>query len=938
MPKRCSSRVPHSLEACMDAGVDQEERGERFAFGDKARRHYEAAYALYRQGTELAADSPDAWYNAARVQYILGSTLYWPKTAHDALTKALELYATALCHTTQEQSSVPSATRLDILSNMAYAFQALADLQDTYCYWTDEMRNRVQQALNTLQFNDQELSFSCLYLVALRLLESTEQGQMAVVQPMFQSQDATTASFCNPISSTASLEFTSSLVAPSSLLETYNDQMTCAKELISQANHDTLADAFKRALEIEQRASSYETSIPSPIGAQQSPEGEWEDQCRALHWSSFSVQIAAAQRAFELAQEINHSWPTEANDIQRVVQLQQQVQQYASETLASPPIPESMTSVRSTGAAQHDAELQVERLCDIADHAQSLAPILIYSHLDKSLAWDLMSCGTRCLLAAASALKSPATSTSVSASSLARADAPSAWIPRKDARPVKGSNSSTQVSRTRSSISLSLAQLALLRTHPRLRAEHSAAAETHIKSLANARVYLRHALLDHGAGWLIQMKPLDKQQEAEPMIYGRALAHIPPDGWEAMAQHVDMLLLGVHTLALTIYERLNHEQDCSALFSEINAWSGGIWSLYHGNAPVWSHALEPDSSVHHLFDTEVLSSMRSTADTEETVLPKSSAKQETDLSSSPSRDSQQSNQRTPNRINTQARGAMSSDPSLNVQGSENSLKRGAYRAIPDDAPPSLIQRRNETGAKVPRLTLDQQGEAPGFRGLHLDPMSMSRSAPAHHSAFGNESNLPGSPLYLRQRERGSNRLPRGPLRESDQLPRSSSPHISTYDSHGAYGGASRAYVPPLAINSPAYHINPGSHRPVLKHPYDTELDGDSSSLQPGSNRAQFLSLFSNFYDSLSDSRTLKATLEHQIHASNTLLQTLQRSNQVLEDSVDRRIRQESQGLESRFSRLEYRLEQIEQRMEEALRRLTPDSPPNHEEHLHRKPG
>ncbi|WFD00663.1 hypothetical protein MYAM1_003414 [Malassezia yamatoensis] len=839
--------------------------------------------------------------------------MYWPTTAHDALTKALELYATALSHTSQEQNSVPSATRLDILSNMAYAFEAIADLQDTYCYWNNELRHRVQQALSILQFNTQELSFCCLYLVALRLLEYTEQGQMAVIQPMLGSQDANTVSFCDPTSSTASLQFTSSLVAPSSLLETYNDQMTCAKELIAQASHDTLADALRRAMEIEQRASSYITSLTSWVGAQQSPEGEWEDQCNALRWSSFSVQIAAAQRAFELAQENNGSWPTEANDLQRVIELEQQVQQHALESLASPPIPESLTSVRSTGAAQHEAELQVERLCDIADHAQSLAPILIYSTLDKSHAWNLISCATRCLLAAASALKSPATSASVSASTLTHAEAPSAWIPRKEARPVKGSNSSTKVSRTRSSISLSLAQLSLLRTNPRLRAEHSAAAETHRKSLANARVYLRHALLDHGAGWLIQMKPLDVQQEAQPMIYARALAHIPPDGWEAMAQHVDMLLLGVQTLALMIHEGLMQEQDCSALFAEINAWSGGIWSMYQA--------------------------MRCAADTAEKDFSKSfAAKQETDLPSSPGGDSQQSNQRTPSWKNTQARGAMSSDPSSKIHGAETSLKRGSHRAVPDDAPPSLIQRRNETGAKVPRLTLDQQGEAPGYRTLHLDPMSMSRSAPAHHSAFGNESNHPGSPLYLRQRERGPNRLPRGPLREPDQLPRPSSPHVFTYDSHGAYGGVSRAYVPPLAMNSPAYHANASSQRPVPKHPYETEPDGDSSSLQLGSNRAQFLSLFSNFYDSLSDSRTLKATLEHQIHASNTLLQTLQRSNQVLEDSVDRRIHQQSQGFELRFSRLEYRLDQIEQRMEEALRRLSPDSPPNQEMHLHQKPG
>lgn len=82
------------------------------------------------------------------------------------------------------------------------------------------------------------------------------------------------------------------------------------------------------------------------------------------------------------------------------------------------------------------------------------------------------------------------------------------------------------------------------------------------------------------------------------------------------------------------------------------------------------------------------------------------------------------------------------------------------------------------------------------------------------------------------------------------------------------------------------------------------------------NKAHFLSLFSSFYDSLSDSRALKTTLEHQINASNALLQTLQRSSQVLEDAVEQRVRQYTQVWESRLSRMEERLARIEARLAE----------------------
>jgi len=56
--------VLNSLESCMDAGVDQEERGERFAVGTKAERHYQQALDLYRQAAGYDPSSVDALYNA----------------------------------------------------------------------------------------------------------------------------------------------------------------------------------------------------------------------------------------------------------------------------------------------------------------------------------------------------------------------------------------------------------------------------------------------------------------------------------------------------------------------------------------------------------------------------------------------------------------------------------------------------------------------------------------------------------------------------------------------------------------------------------------------------------------------------------------------------------------------------------------------------------
>lgn len=80
---------------------------------------------------------------------------------------------------------------------------------------------------------------------------------------------------------------------------------------------------------------------------------------------------------------------------------------------------------------------------------------------------------------------------------------------------------------------------------------------------------------------------------------------------------------------------------------------------------------------------------------------------------------------------------------------------------------------------------------------------------------------------------------------------------------------------------------------------------------PPSSKAQFLSLFSHFHDSLSDSRTLKATLEDQVRRSNALIQTLQKSSKVLEATVDRKIREERSVWQARVTALEARVRELE---------------------------
>lgn len=119
---------------------------------------------------------------------------------------------------------------------------------------------------------------------------------------------------------------------------------------------------------------------------------------------------------------------------------------------------------------------------------------------------------------------------------------------------------------------------------------------------------------------------------------------------------------------------------------------------------------------------------------------------------------------------------------------------------------------------------------------------------------------------------------------------------------GPDNGVSGSAIAALATNAPRPSIIPAAP-PTARLPDHLR--------SPPSSKTQFLSLFSNFYDSLSDSRTLKATLEDQVRRSNTLLQTLQKSSKVLEATVDRKIREERSFWERRVKHLEAKVRRLE---------------------------
>lgn len=146
------------------------------------------------------------------------------------------------------------------------------------------------------------------------------------------------------------------------------------------------------------------------------------------------------------------------------------------------------------------------------------------------------------------------------------------------------------------------------------------------------------------------------------------------------------------------------------------------------------------------------------------------------------------------------------------------------------------------------------------------------------------------------------------------------PHSSA---HGHFPGSAHAYAsnaqqqqqfqaPPRSArpyqSPPSRHSPPSAHSHSHSHSQQPGPHGQPSPLPPmssqnthpgdvksaapqTSSKAAFLSLFSTFYDSLSDSRVLAHTLEDQIRRSSSLLHTLHESGKVFEDMLDKRVKE-----------------------------------------------
>lgn len=222
--------------------------------------------------------------------------------------------------------------------------------------------------------------------------------------------------------------------------------------------------------------------------------------------------------------------------------------------------------------------------------------------------------------------------------------------------------------------------------------------------------------------------------------------------------------------------------------------------------------------------------------------------------------------------------------------------------------PTIVQRRGyPASGRAPALYLSEKDRDSGSIPVDTEPSIQSAPPQQHH--FSSEVRLPPPSHLLSASDHARyDAQPRHP-----QAPPPTAPEMQGYGPPP--GGASRVYMAPhMSLPSPAYATNLSSGYQRRSFEAGRALDacqGAEGLHNSAPNKANFLSLFSSFYDSLLDSRALKTTLEHQINASNAILQTLQRSSHVLEEAVEQRVLQCTQQWESRLSQIEDRLTRIE---------------------------
>lgn len=533
----------NDYDEAMQDGVELEEKGERFQFGPKAQRFYVQAGTLYTRAAHLAGANvqqrADALYNASRIHFLLATQFALPPENVQLLVEAINtaqhavLLAPPLPDAGSLDGALPNPFSLDTMTHLALSLQTLAETVEELG-WPQGL----QPPQTSSQDTSQAPTSASLWQQALQLFQQVADGQNVILQdrktvdeaptePNAQASESLEDTDAGNQESTNEEEagdvygYTSSLVTPSSLMETLLSMLACFTSLIEAATtleevqtcSAAIEQIVNRAQSIASDSEAAAANLPATSNSATQTSAEvtarWEEVQRCALTSRVACLVKAVNLGVEMI-PIN-------GEVEAAMQT---VDEWATRLLAPAPSPTPNVG----GRERNDAK--VATLCDVGEAGMNLCRLSLRLEPGEAAVaaiWTLATASTKLFSQALAALDTSAAGGG-SAAVLGQA------------------NTSTPTSRARCRILLALSTLSLLRSHPAFEAAGIAGTKgTRSKLIDNARLYARKAVTEIGLNWLL--RPAPKQVSKTGVVP-------PPGGWESLSLESEATL---HLLRALLY-------------------------------------------------------------------------------------------------------------------------------------------------------------------------------------------------------------------------------------------------------------------------------------------------------------------------------------------------------------------------------------------------
>lgn len=620
---------PTDSSEAIALGIEAEERGERAAYGNKALRNYQEAARLYALAVRLdpqGEEAADAAYNAGRVLFLIGSGFVMLDRKAQVLEESVASYKRAadLEQRGGASSSSPSPFLLDIVSNLAASLQAQADAL-TSEVGEDHMRDaraaavaqEAYQLYEGVVAREQETVLKSQLQDETSALQGIRKGDVdagssdgveadgdARLEPMQQDDVGS-----------PSAQYASSLIVPSSLLETYHSLHSLLLDILLPLASSVadLKQVRERMAGILARAEDFvqQCNAAGGWGEKASPNDEWAQGISQLSRDALEGEVTVATSKVDFA--------FEGEDGGALAGISLQITQLAQARLASlqalltPAAKEALMAAASSipeSRRRDYYQMKVDEIVSSAEQAVTLARTLlrlaasqdgdqgavaaangasITSTASTKLSWSLASSASQAYLLALSLLDTTG--------------------PGGAAAVLGARASANPTTLLRCQIFTGLASLCLLRGDPQYvstsNTSQTPAVVVSPTSRAtirdNARVYARRALGEVGLTWVYEPAPARQTPMAAKAQLDAVLDEIPPGGWDA----VDTMGEAVLTLARAVWRRGQSGGGAPGeADAELAVLSSNAGRLAQGSAPGWGVALDTGRFVSSIVEEE----------------------------------------------------------------------------------------------------------------------------------------------------------------------------------------------------------------------------------------------------------------------------------------------------------------------------------------------